>query len=80
MMAMYERVEAITDLARLREAIPGYLRAGVLRRVDLPDGRIHFVEVVTDLVYATIDARGRLVTGAGGQPGEDGDPDPSRGE
>ena len=46
---------------QLRELIPHYLRAGILRRVALPDGGIQFVEAQTDQVFITLDGQGRFV-------------------
>jgi hypothetical protein len=54
--------ETVDHPDRLREIIPRYLRAGILRRTGLPDGGIQFVEVLTDRVFATLDGRGRFVS------------------
>lgn len=48
----------------LRELIPAYLRAGILRRVEDFDGGILFIEVQTDRIFAKIDPRGRLADAA----------------
>jgi hypothetical protein len=44
----------------LRELIPIYLRAGILRRVEDFGGGILFIEVRTDQIFARIDPWGRL--------------------
>jgi len=44
----------------LRELIPVYLRAGILRRVEDFGGGILFIEVQTDRIFAKIDPRGGL--------------------
>ncbi len=44
----------------LREIIPIYLRAGILRRVEDFGGGILFIEVQTDRIFAKIDPWGRL--------------------
>jgi hypothetical protein len=54
-------VDGVDHPDRLREVIPGYTRSGLLRRVDLPDGGIEFIESRTDRVFARYDGRGRLV-------------------
>jgi hypothetical protein len=58
---LMECADRADDLLRLREAIPRYTRAGVLRRAALPDGGVEFVEVLTDRVVARFDGHGRLV-------------------
>jgi hypothetical protein len=55
-------LEQVDQPDRLREIIPRYLRAGLLRRTGLPDGGIQFVEVITDRVFATLDGQGRFVS------------------
>lgn len=52
-------VEIPGDFDRLRKIIPIYARAGLLRRVDMPDGGVEFVETQTDLVFASFDGKGR---------------------
>jgi len=52
--------EAAHEVRGLRELIPIYLRAGILRRVEDFGGGILFIEVGTDRIFATIDPRGRL--------------------
>ena len=56
-----DKAEILDHPDRIREVIPRHLRAGVLRRIELPDGGIQFVEARTDLVFATFDGRGRFV-------------------
>ena len=56
-----EGIESSDFSDLLRELIPRYTRAGVLRRTGLPDGGVQFVEALTDRVFATFDGRGRLV-------------------
>jgi hypothetical protein len=46
----------------LRDLIPIYLRAGILRRVEDFGGGILFIEVQTDRIFAKIDPRGRLAS------------------
>ena len=58
---VHNKGEMVDHPDRLREIIPRYLRAGILRRTGLPDGGIQFVEVHTDRVFATLDGRGRFV-------------------
>jgi len=69
MRALEMPMQTIRDCAgtpdhpdRLREVIPHHLRTGFLRRHELPDGGIEFVEAQTDRVYASFDRRGRLVS------------------
>lgn len=52
-------VEISEDFERLRRVIPVYARAGLLRRVGLPDGGVEFVDTQTDLVFASFDGKGR---------------------
>lgn len=54
-------VDRTDHVDQVRETIPHFIRAGVLRRLDLPDGAVAFVETQTDRVFATFDRRGRLV-------------------
>jgi hypothetical protein len=56
-------VELPGDSDRLRRVIPVYARAGLLRRVGLPDGGIEFVDTQTDLVFASFDGKGRPLSG-----------------
>jgi hypothetical protein len=65
MQMMRECAETPDHPDRLREVIPHHLRTGFLRRHELPDGGIEFVEARTDRVYATFDRRGRLVSRGG---------------
>ncbi len=58
---VHDEIERVGHPDRLREIIPRYVRAGILRRIGLPDGGIEFVEVLTDRVFATFDAQGRFV-------------------
>jgi hypothetical protein len=60
-LLMIDPLAQVDQPDRLREVIPRYLRAGLLRRTGLPDGGIQFVEVITDRVFATLDGRGRFV-------------------
>jgi hypothetical protein len=57
----YDQIEKVEHPDRLREVIPRYLRAGLLRRTGLPDGGIQFIEVFTDTVFATLDGQGHFV-------------------
>jgi len=52
--------EAAREPRGLRELIPIYLRAGILRRVEDFEGGIQFIEVRTDRIFARVDPRGRL--------------------
>jgi len=56
--------EAHREPRGLRELIPVYLRAGILRRVEDFGGGILFIEVQTDRIFAKIDPRGRLAGAA----------------
>lgn len=58
---MRDGVETVENPDHIREMIPRYTRDGLLRRIGLPDGGVEFVEAMTDRVFATFDARGRLV-------------------
>jgi hypothetical protein len=60
-LPILDQVEPVDHPDRLREVIPRYLRAGILRRIALPDGGIEFVEIFTDRVFATLDGQGRFV-------------------
>jgi hypothetical protein len=60
-VATQDHIEKVDHPDRLRELIPRYLRAGLLRRTGLPDGGIQFIEVITDTVFATLDGRGQFV-------------------
>jgi len=61
-LLIHDPSEKVDQPDRLREIIPGYLRAGILRRTWLPGGGIQFVEVLSDRIFATLDAQGRFVS------------------
>ena len=63
-MQLRQDPEIAREPRGLRELIPVYLRAGILRRVEDFGGGILFIEVQTDRVFARIDPRGRLAGGA----------------
>jgi hypothetical protein len=60
MMQLRHDPEVAREPRGLRELIPVYLRAGILRRVEDFGGGILFIEVQTDRIFARIDPRGLL--------------------
>jgi hypothetical protein len=59
----HDGFEISEEFDRLRRVIPVYARAGLLRRVGLPDGGVEFVETQTDHVFASFDGKGRPLAG-----------------